>query len=129
MHIQPLVTDNNPSWISRRGRLTTKLFHDQSPRKYGTGPRLNLPPLNLQSNSLPTALLGPVCDRCNKVCKRNSRLKTHTKVVHEKNEEIQCLTCNKQDIKECETKKYFYYSQPKHMLWVLKRTVSMGWFF
>ena len=30
-----IVTDNNPSWISRREE---KLFHDQSPQKYGTGP-------------------------------------------------------------------------------------------
>ena len=26
-------------------------------------------------------------------------------------------------------KNYFLISQPKHMLWVLKRTISMRWFF
>ena len=44
-----------------------KLFHDQSPRKYGTGPGSNSLSLDLQSDShllpdtLPTALSGPVC--------------------------------------------------------------------
>ena len=31
--------------------------------------------------------------------------------------------------KECVAEKYFLISQPKHMLWVLKRTVSMRQFF
>ena len=31
--------------------------------------------------------------------------------------------------KECVPKNNFLISQPKHMLWVLKRTVSMRWFF
>ena len=30
---------------------------------------------------------------------------------------------------ECVTENYFLISQPKHMLWVLQRTVSMRWFF
>ena len=40
MHIISLVTDNNPSWMIQRkgGEWPQKLFHDQSPRKYGTGP-------------------------------------------------------------------------------------------
>ena len=43
-----------------------KLFHDQSPRKYRTGPGSNSRPLDLQSdshllpNTLPTAPRGPV---------------------------------------------------------------------
>ena len=68
MHILSHVTDNNPSWIIQRkgGEWPLKLFHDQSPRKYGIGPGSNLQPLDLQSDShllpdmLPTALRGPV---------------------------------------------------------------------
>ena len=48
-------------------RMTVKIiFHDQSPRKYGTGPGSNSRSLDLQSDShllpdtLPTALRGPV---------------------------------------------------------------------
>ena len=47
-------------------RMTVELFHDQSPRKYGTGPGSNSRPLDLQSDThlspdtLPTALCGPV---------------------------------------------------------------------
>ena len=54
MHILSLVTDNNPSWM----------IHDQSPRKYGTGPGSISRPLDQQSDShllpdmLPTALRG-----------------------------------------------------------------------
>ena len=46
-------------------RLEPKLFYDQSPRKYGTGPGSNSGPLDLQSDShllpdtLPTVLRGP----------------------------------------------------------------------
>ena len=53
------VIDNNRSGISRRRRMTTKLFHDQTPQKNGTGPGSNsrpLTPLDLQLSSLPTAL-------------------------------------------------------------------------
>ena len=32
-------------------------------------------------------------------------------------------------MQECVTEKYFFISQPKHMLWVLERTVSMRRFF
>ena len=68
VHILSLVTDNNPSWMIQRkgGEWPLKLFHDQSTRKYGTGPGSNSRPLNLQSDShllpdtLPTALRGPV---------------------------------------------------------------------
>ena len=51
MHILSLVTDNNPSWINQRkgGEWPYKLFHDQSPRKYGTWPGSNSRPLELQS--------------------------------------------------------------------------------
>ena len=65
VHILSLVTDNNPSWMIQR-KEEKKLFHDQSPRKYGTGPGSNWRPLDLQSDShllpdtLPTALRGPV---------------------------------------------------------------------
>ena len=46
--------------------MIQKLFHDQSPQKYGTGLGSNLRPLDLQSDShllpdmLPTLLHGPV---------------------------------------------------------------------
>ena len=46
--------------------MTVELFHDQSPRKYGTRHWSNSQPLDLQSDShllsdmLPTALRGPV---------------------------------------------------------------------
>ena len=38
VHILSLVTDNNPSWMNLRkgAEWPLKLFHDQSPRKYGT---------------------------------------------------------------------------------------------
>ena len=36
-----------------------KLFHDQSPRKYGARPGSNSQTLDLQSDTLPTALCGP----------------------------------------------------------------------
>ena len=38
------------------GEWQYKLFHDQSPQKYGTMPGLNLRSLDLQSDSLPTVL-------------------------------------------------------------------------
>ena len=50
--------------------MTVELFHDLSPRKYGTGPGSNSPTLDLQSDShllpdrLPTALCGPVTLLC-----------------------------------------------------------------
>ena len=55
VHILLLVTDNNPSWISERRRITV---HDQSPRIYmhGSGPGSNMRPLGLPS----IALRGPV---------------------------------------------------------------------
>ena len=46
--------------------MTVELFHDPSPRKYGTGPESNSGHLDLQSDShllpdtLPTVLRGPV---------------------------------------------------------------------
>ena len=58
VHILSLVTDNNPSRISRRER--NHLFHDQSTWKYGTGPGSNSRPLDLQSDTLPTGLSGAV---------------------------------------------------------------------
>ena len=37
MHILWFVTDNNPSWMNQgKGEWPQKLFHDQSPWKYGT---------------------------------------------------------------------------------------------
>ena len=68
MHILSLVTDNNPSWMNQRkgGEWPYKLFHNQSPRKYGTRPGSKSRPLDLQSDlhllpdTLPTALCGPV---------------------------------------------------------------------
>ena len=51
-----------------RRRMTVEIFHDHSPRKYGTGSGLNSGPLDLQSDShllpdtLPTALRGPNWD-------------------------------------------------------------------
>ena len=43
---------DNHSWMIQRkgGEWPEKLFHDQSPRKYGTGPRSNSRPLDLQSD-------------------------------------------------------------------------------
>ena len=43
VHILSLVTDNNPSWMiqGKGGEWPEKLFHNQSPRKYGTGPVSN----------------------------------------------------------------------------------------
>ena len=47
-------------------RMTIKLFHNQTPWKYGNGPGSNSRPLDLQSDphllsdTLPTALRGPV---------------------------------------------------------------------
>ena len=68
VHILSLVTDKNPSWMFQRmgGEWLQKLFHNKSPRKYGTGPGSNSWPLDLQSDSpllpdmLLTALRGPV---------------------------------------------------------------------
>ena len=42
------------------GKWSEKLFHDQSPRKYGTGHGSNSRPLDLQSDTLQTALLSRV---------------------------------------------------------------------
>ena len=54
--------------IQRKGgERPSKLFHDQSPQKYGTALGSNSRPLDLQSDThlkpdtLPTALRGPVC--------------------------------------------------------------------
>ena len=68
LHKLSLVTDNNPSWMIQQkgGEWHKGLFHDQSPRKYGTGRGSNSRPLDLQSDSqvlpdtLPTVLHGPV---------------------------------------------------------------------
>ena len=51
MHIPLLVNDNNPSWMIQRkgGEWPSKLFHDQSPWKYGTGPGSNSRPLDLMA--------------------------------------------------------------------------------
>ena len=57
VHILSLVTGNNPSCISG---MAVEFFHDQSPRKYGIRQGLNLQPLDLLSNLLPTALPGPL---------------------------------------------------------------------
>ena len=60
VHILSLVTDNIREDNDRRNN------HNQSSRKYGTGPGSNSQPLDLQSDShllpdmLPTALRGPV---------------------------------------------------------------------
>ena len=59
-----------------------KLFHDQSPQKYGTGLGSNLQPLYLQSDmymqsdTLQTVLGGPATDICMyiKPCNRRHRV-------------------------------------------------------
>ena len=40
--------------------MAEKLFHDQSPQKYGTGPESHSRTLDLQSDMLLTALRGPI---------------------------------------------------------------------
>ena len=52
--LQPFLNDS-----AEGRRLIEKLFHGQSPRKYGTGPGLTSGPLDLP-DMLPTALHGPV---------------------------------------------------------------------
>ena len=42
------------------GEWPKKLFHDQSPQKYGTGPESNLRPLDMKSDMLQTVLHGLV---------------------------------------------------------------------
>ena len=48
MHMLLLVTDNNPSWISRREE---KLFHDQFQLKNMTRPGSSFWPFDLQSDT------------------------------------------------------------------------------
>ena len=67
--------------------MTVELFHDQSSQKYGTRPRLNSGPLDLQSDSylepgkLPTALRGPVIQQMIKFA-TNCHLLVATFVVY-----------------------------------------------
>ena len=68
MHILSLVTENNPSWMIQQkgGEWQYKLFHEQSPLKYGIGLGTNSRSLDLRidlyllPDTLPTALGGPV---------------------------------------------------------------------
>ena len=40
--------------------MAVEIISNQSPQKYGTGPESSLRPLDLQSETLPTALWSPV---------------------------------------------------------------------
>ena len=51
-----LVNDNNCSWINGRRRMTVEIISWSIPLKYGTRSGSNSPPLDLQSDLLPTAL-------------------------------------------------------------------------
>ena len=53
--LRPLIVLSIFEWpLKRCFTVPKKLFHDQSPRKYGTGPGSNLQPLDLQSDMLST---------------------------------------------------------------------------
>ena len=95
VHILSLVIDNNPSEMIRwkGGEWPYKLFHDQSPRKYETGPGSNLRPLDLQSDShllpdtLPTALRDPA------ICAPyNPHLKVYTAEKGNELEELEVVS-------------------------------------
>ena len=51
VHVLSLVTDNNPNLELGGGEWPKKLFHDQSPRKYGTGLGSSTQPLDLKSDT------------------------------------------------------------------------------
>ena len=59
VHILSLVTDNNPCWISGRRRTTVEIISWSISTKCWTGQGWNSRSLDLQSESLETALRGP----------------------------------------------------------------------
>ena len=73
VHILWLVTDNKLSWIRGR-RMTEEIISWSISKKYGTGPGSNLRPLDLHSDSLPTALRGQVAAWVSVVLNRTMRM-------------------------------------------------------
>ena len=60
MHILSLVTENKPSWINGRRKMTVEIISWSISTRVCDQARIELEPLDLQSDSLPTALRGLV---------------------------------------------------------------------
>ena len=71
VHILLLVTDLNQL---KAEIVHKKLFRNQSPGKYGMGLGSNSRPLDLQSDSLLTALWGPLSADCHLISERKGDL-------------------------------------------------------
>ena len=111
VHILLPETDNCPSWISRRKRMTINVLHDRSPQK----------------NVTDLAGIKPTSSWSSVRRASNSATEASTHIGKENNSNNQCLASRKKKIQQMKYWKIFlFFFSPGNTFWPLMQTDSNG---